>query len=77
MASLDGQTAVEPIDTDCYRSVVVPPIHMGDLADEAVAGNILAINAAYATVTAGQYLCSISICFVQPRQLIPEPHLPR
>jgi hypothetical protein len=33
MASLEDQITVEPIDTDCYRSVVVPPIRLGDLAD--------------------------------------------
>ncbi|KAF4244278.1 hypothetical protein CNMCM8980_007215 [Aspergillus fumigatiaffinis] len=37
---------------------------------DAYAGNILAINAAFATVTAGQHMCSISSCFVRPRQLI-------
>ncbi|KAJ6137392.1 Thioesterase/thiol ester dehydrase-isomerase [Penicillium samsonianum] len=67
MASLKNQIAVESIDTDCYRSVA-HPIPMGDLADWAYGGNILAIavNAAYATVTAGQHLYSISGYFVRP-----------
>jgi hypothetical protein len=57
MALLKDQISIELIGTDCYRSVV-PPIRMGDLADWAYGGNILAIavNAAYATVTGGQLL---------------------
>ncbi|KAL5001780.1 Thioesterase/thiol ester dehydrase-isomerase [Aspergillus recurvatus] len=67
MASLKDQIAVEPVDTDRYRSVL-PPIRMGDLADWAYGGNILAIavQAAYATVTTGQHLYSISGYFVRP-----------
>ncbi|KAL6234526.1 hypothetical protein BDW75DRAFT_212134 [Aspergillus navahoensis] len=67
MASLKDQIAVETIDNDQYRSVL-PPIRMGDLADWAYGGNILAIavQAAYATVTAGQHLYSISGYFVRP-----------
>ncbi|KAG2421745.1 hypothetical protein HFD88_005721 [Aspergillus terreus] len=67
MTSLREQITVEPVGTDSYRSVV-PPIRMGDLADWAYGGNILAIavSAAYATVTAGQHLYSISGYFVRP-----------
>ncbi|KAL5361307.1 Thioesterase/thiol ester dehydrase-isomerase [Aspergillus floccosus] len=67
MTSLRDQIAVKPVGTDSYRSVV-PPIRMGDLADWAYGGNILAIavGAAYATVTAGQHLYSISGYFVRP-----------
>ncbi|PLB48796.1 Thioesterase/thiol ester dehydrase-isomerase [Aspergillus steynii IBT 23096] len=67
MTTLKDQIAVEPIDADCYRSAVTP-IRMGDLADWAYGGNTLAIavNAAYATVTAGQHLYSISGYFVRP-----------
>ncbi|KAL4983393.1 thioesterase-like superfamily-domain-containing protein [Aspergillus falconensis] len=67
MASLKAQIAVEPIGTDHYRSVL-PPIRMGDFADWAYGGNILAIavQAAYSTVTADQHLHSISGYFVRP-----------
>ncbi|KAJ5414819.1 Thioesterase/thiol ester dehydrase-isomerase [Penicillium cosmopolitanum] len=67
MPSLKDQIAIEPADTDCYRSAV-PPICMGELADWAYGGNILAIavNAAYATVSADQHLYSISGYFVRP-----------
>ncbi|KAL4739856.1 Thioesterase/thiol ester dehydrase-isomerase [Aspergillus similis] len=67
MITLKDQIAVESVDTDCYRSVL-PPIRMGDLADWAYGGNILAIavQAAYATVTTGQHLYSISGYFVRP-----------
>ncbi|KAK1148905.1 hypothetical protein N8T08_007577 [Aspergillus melleus] len=67
MTTLKDQIAVEPIDDDCYRSVVTP-MRMGDLTDWAYGGNTLAIavNAAYATVTAGQHLYSISGHFLRP-----------
>ncbi|GES64147.1 thioesterase/thiol ester dehydrase-isomerase [Aspergillus terreus] len=67
LLKLEDQIAIEPIGTDCYRSIV-PPICMGDLADWAYGGNILAVavNAAYATVTEGQHLYSISGHFVRP-----------
>ncbi|KAL4764220.1 uncharacterized protein BDW70DRAFT_148175 [Aspergillus foveolatus] len=67
MTTLKDQIAVEAIDTDCYRSVL-PPIRMGNLADWAYGGNILAIavQAAYATITTGQHLYSISGYFVRP-----------
>ncbi|KAL2840408.1 thioesterase-like superfamily-domain-containing protein [Aspergillus pseudoustus] len=62
-----SQIAIERIDGDCYRSVV-PPICMGDLANWAYGGNILAIaiNAAYETVTPDQHLYSISGHFLRP-----------
>ncbi|KAL3469075.1 Thioesterase/thiol ester dehydrase-isomerase [Aspergillus californicus] len=67
MAMLKNQIAVEYIDADCYTSLV-PPIRMGDLADYAYGGNILAIavNAAYATITEGQHLYSITGYFIRP-----------
>ncbi|OQE23175.1 hypothetical protein PENSTE_c009G01155 [Penicillium steckii] len=67
MPSLKEQIAVQQISKDCYESVV-PPIRMGDLADWAYGGNILAIavSAAYATVTKGHHLYSINGYFVRP-----------
>ncbi|KAJ5090599.1 Thioesterase/thiol ester dehydrase-isomerase [Penicillium argentinense] len=67
MISLNDQIAIERISSDCYRSIV-PPIRMGDLANWAYGGNILAIavNAAYATVTTSQHLYSISGYFLRP-----------
>ncbi|KAL3464531.1 thioesterase-like superfamily-domain-containing protein [Aspergillus heterothallicus] len=67
MPSLGEQITVERIDIDYYRSSV-PPIRMGDMADWAYGGNVLAIavNAAYATVNPGQHLYSINGHFVRP-----------
>ncbi|KAL3441167.1 Thioesterase/thiol ester dehydrase-isomerase [Aspergillus insuetus] len=69
MPSLKEQITVEPIDidVDCYRSIV-PPLCMGSLANWAYGGNILAIavSAAYATVSPGQHMYSISGYFVRP-----------
>jgi len=67
MISLKEQIAVQQISTDCYESVV-PPIRMGDLADWAYGGNVLAIavSAAYSTVTDGHHLYSINGYFVRP-----------
>lgn len=67
MATLKDQIAVERIDTDCYQSIV-PPIRMGDLANWAYGGNILAVavKAAYATIERGQHLYSISGYFLRP-----------
>lgn len=66
MASLKDQIAVKPVG-DHFVSVL-PPTRMGDLADWAYGGNILAlaVSAAYATITPGHHLYSISGHFVRP-----------
>ncbi len=63
---LKDQIAVKPLE-DHYVSVL-PPTRMGDLADWAYGGNILAVavSAAYATITTGHHLYSICGHFVRP-----------
>lgn len=66
MPSLRDQIAVKPVD-DHYVSIL-PPTRMGDLANWAYGGNILAVavSAAYATISTGHHLYSISGHFVRP-----------
>ncbi|OJJ08588.1 hypothetical protein ASPVEDRAFT_66499 [Aspergillus versicolor CBS 583.65] len=61
-----NQIAVKPVE-DHFVSVL-PPTRMGDLADWAYGGNILAVavSAAYATTTPGHHLYSICGHFVRP-----------
>lgn len=63
---LKDQIAVKPVK-DHYVSVL-PPTRMGDLANWAYGGNILAVavSAAYATITLGHHLYSICGHFVRP-----------
>ncbi|RAH47112.1 uncharacterized protein BO95DRAFT_410847 [Aspergillus brunneoviolaceus CBS 621.78] len=67
MVTLQEQLAVEARGLDRFISCL-PPTRMGDLADWAYGGNILAIaiSAAYATTKPGHHLYSLTGHFVRP-----------
>ncbi|RAH67578.1 thioesterase family protein [Aspergillus aculeatinus CBS 121060] len=67
MVTLEEQLAVEALGLDRFVSCL-PPTRMGDLADWAYGGNILAIaiSAAYATIKPCHHLYSLTGHFVRP-----------
>ncbi|OJK03606.1 hypothetical protein ASPACDRAFT_1878490 [Aspergillus aculeatus ATCC 16872] len=67
MITLQEQLAVGALGPDRFISCL-PPTRMGDLADWAYGGNILAIaiSAAYATTKPGHHLYSLTGHFVRP-----------
>ncbi|RAK81885.1 uncharacterized protein BO72DRAFT_420727 [Aspergillus fijiensis CBS 313.89] len=67
MVTLQEQLAVKALGLDRFISCL-PPTRMGDLADWAYGGNILAIaiSAAYATTKPGHHLYSLTGHFVRP-----------